>query len=66
MIKILTKLKVGKVPDYNGTKFGKLQISNKKLAEKVGKDLHVIVLAFEVGNPTEEERMNLIYNSIVE
>lgn len=66
MIKLITKVKVGKVPDYNGKQFGKLQVSNQKLAEQVGKQIHIIVLAFEINNPEEENRMHKIYNDLVE
>ena len=55
MIQIDTDLKVGKVPDYHEQKFGKLQISSRKLADIVGQKVNVLVFVLETG---EELIMN--------
>lgn len=49
MIYIDTDLKVGKVPDYHEQKFGKLQISSRKLADIVGQNVRVIVFVVPPG-----------------
>lgn len=40
-IELSSELKVGSVPDYNGKKYGKLQITSQKLAVLVGKKVRV-------------------------
>ena len=66
MIKILTELTVGKVPEYNEKRFGKLQISNQKLADRVGKKMHVVVIACDVGDEEGEKRLQKIYRNLKE
>lgn len=44
MIELKSILKVGKVPDFENKKFGKLQISSQKIAHLIGKRVFVTVL----------------------
>jgi len=39
--------KVGSVPDFNGKKYGKIQITSQKLAQHAGDNLYIILLVFE-------------------
>ena len=55
MICIDTDLKVGKVPNYHEQKFGKLQISSRKLADYVGQNVRVMAFILV---PGEELIMN--------
>jgi len=47
MIKLNTRLTVGKVPEYNGKQYGKLSVSSQKLACKIEEKLPVIIFVLE-------------------
>lgn len=47
MIKLQRTIKINKTPDYNGEKYGKVQISSKKLAELVGKTVDIEIVIYD-------------------
>lgn len=38
------KVTIGKIPEFNGKKYGKIQISSPKLADYVGKKVNVRII----------------------
>ena len=55
MIVLERKPKINTVPEYNGQKYGKIQLSAAALAPYVGKNVYVMIYIAE----TEEDNLKL-------
>lgn len=55
MIVLERKPKINKVPEYNGQKYGKIQISAAALARYIGQNVYVMIYVAE----TDEDNLKL-------